>query len=675
MSETIVLDPSEEAPDRVEVDLTPFIGQAGPDWGDASVEAKRAKGSVGSRVIDFDVPNRMAQIPLVVTGRAGVSFDELRSILQQKVALWQREGGWVKRETSIGPVFARVETAALKLGGGTAQAMLEVDADAVLQLELSPEWLGEWVEEPENGGDGVDGTGEVIRLLEPDRGDQPAPIEITVEDVDSVSRRGIVWCLRSRHYSSDATAALAYEAEVLTPLDTATVATVSGASGGGSNNVVQHASLATGWTPVLSTDINNVGPMTHAGSYRAWARVRTTSTTAVRVRLAWETGDTVNPHTNPSATVPASGEFYRLDLGIVALTYPRLTGQAWHGTVQAAGENGGENLSVDRIWFQALDDFAGEVVAPLAVAGPAAYSARDEFNQSAGALTGKTAPVGGSWAGAGDSDDFSVVSPAATANRTATSDSDTQTGRYAISGATGFAGQVVQVDVRASEPGQGYSGVIARYTDTNNWFRALISPSSPGPAVLIGTRVAGTVTNFVAGTTDRVRVTEGHWYTIRAFVGADGTWAVWVFQRGAAPGSPAWVGRDLALAASGALESGKPGFYDYNGSNPNTREYDNFAAWSPDIDAAIHADHAAYIATDGAVRDDATGDGYGPVHARHDLPRLPAPGAEGRPSELLVMATPSDLERVPDSDTAAEINVKVRWRPSYLYVPDAGQGS
>ncbi len=36
-----------------------------------------------------------------------------------------------------------------------------------------------------------------------------------------------------------------------------------------------------------------------------------------------------------------------------------------------------------------------------------AFTARDEFDQTAGALTGKVAPVGGTWAGAGDADDFS----------------------------------------------------------------------------------------------------------------------------------------------------------------------------------------------------------------------------------------------------------------------------
>ena len=40
--------------------------------------------------------------------------------------------------------------------------------------------------------------------------------------------------------------------------------------------------------------------------------------------------------------------------------------------------------------------------------GLATYIARDGFNQTAGALTGKTADVGGTWTGAGDTDDFNV---------------------------------------------------------------------------------------------------------------------------------------------------------------------------------------------------------------------------------------------------------------------------
>ena len=48
------------------------------------------------------------------------------------------------------------------------------------------------------------------------------------------------WPVQSRYYSSAATAALAYQAEALTPLGGATVAVgAPGASGGGANDVVR----------------------------------------------------------------------------------------------------------------------------------------------------------------------------------------------------------------------------------------------------------------------------------------------------------------------------------------------------------------------------------------------------------------------------------------------------
>ena len=69
-------------------------------------------------------------------------------------------------------------------------------------------------------------------------------------------------------------------------------------------------------------------------------------------------------------------------------------------------------MTLNEFWLVPVDEGYGVLRAPLSADyGVAVYPGRDEFNQSAGALTGKTAQVGGVWVGAGDADDFNVDAP------------------------------------------------------------------------------------------------------------------------------------------------------------------------------------------------------------------------------------------------------------------------
>lgn len=674
MSETVVVDPHEEVPERVEFDLTPFIADAGPDWGQAVTEPYRAQGAIGETVIDSRTPNRQATIPLVVMERAGLSFDEVRSILQAKVALWQRQGGWIKRETSIGPVFARIETAALTLGGSTLQALGQVDADATLQLELSPEWLGEWVDDP--AGDGITGEGEVVRVLEPAVGDAPSPIRIVVTDEDGQPRRGLIWGIRSQHYSADPTAALSLPASGLTPLDNANLGT-----GPGSVTDIEHGALGSDWTPVVSTDLDGVGPLTHTGTYRFLARCFSTSSSPPRVRLVWRSEAIVENDPAEFPTASVSGDWCVLDLGVVRIVETPSGAHFWRGVIQAAGPVGGENVGVGHVWMQPLDDCAGRISdVPGAGIGLQSFAARDAFNQSAGALTGKTADVGGTWAGAGDATDFAVEATGRTAQRSEVSDASLAAGRYAVSGASAMTATVVQVDfqysgagISGSWPNNAIFGVLARYVDADNWCGLFLGGGGALGACFAMRIAGGTVGRW----TFRAPVSPaaGAWYTLRLAVGDDGYWSGWIVRQGASFGEPAGRGYAPRLATGGSHETGKPGIYEaYTLATALTRNYDNFGAWPLAQEDVIGANLSLELRTDGAFHDrgDTT---FGPIPVSGDLPRLPAPGVEGAKSELLVVASRGDFDALPDLTRSDEITVRVEHRPSYLYVPDAGHGS
>lgn len=657
MSETITVDPVEEAQGRVEFDLTPFIAYQGPEWGQAITEPHRAQGAIGETVIGSRTPNRRATIPLIVRDGGDVSFDELRSTLQAKVALWQREGGWIKRETSIGPVYARIETAALGLGGSWLQANRAVDIDASLELELSPEWLGEWVEEPENDGDGVDGAGELVRLIEPDRGDQPGHVEITVADEDSIARSSVIWGIRSAHYSSDATAALVYEAADLTPLDGA--GTASGSTGE-SPTVVHRSDVGLTWAPVLSTEVDGVGPMTHTGSYRVYARARVfagTSGITAQLRLVWGVGALANAHVNDRVSLSGGAYPYQVvDLGVVLLQPVAGGAHAWHGRVQATASEPGTGIRIDKIYLLPLDESAGVLrSSPSPEAGEADYMVRDEFAQTSGALDGKTANAGGTWATSGSATDFAVEDTGHTLERSATGV------RRAVIGPD-LTATAVRCDIKCSVLHSGNQpGIMARVPSSGE---PVVLGVNFGTSTLIFSVAGGTVATAPLGA-----LFADRWYSLQMYLDTAGNALGWFWPAGAHKGSPLIAAQSTSLATGGSRDEGPVGIQD-SGNNTSTRSFDNFLAWVPEPADLIAPDGSVTIGTTRTFREhtDSTTSPGGWVTG--DLPRLPAPGVEGAPSELLVIASRGDLDKLPDPTRDDDINIKVRWRPSYLYVPE-----
>jgi hypothetical protein len=683
LAETIVLDPAEVDPGRFELDITSWISSEGVDWGDAEIAAYMAEQARGSSPVDFRVPNRTITVPFALKDRGGVSFDVIREQVQAKAALFQQEGGRVKRVLSNGgTVYADVTNATLKLSGGWGQAHRDYDTEATLTLEAIPDFYGNEI----TLNDHVETAAAELVFTEAQvLGDHPGRVRIVVDEDDGEDQLGLIWGFRSRHYSSAATARLVYEAEALGPVAPAAGTALAGASGG---TVVYIADVATGWTPLLDTRLGGTAYLTHEGSYRVWARCRSIQGTAVQVRLVWDVGDLTLPVENTAVTIPGTeGPFYALDFGEVRLDAPPVGTHRWHGVFQAKGESGGESASIDRVWFQPLDEGAGRLrVASQALEpGLTGYSARDEFNQTAGALAGKTAPAGGVWAGAGDTDDFSVETTGKTAQRTAVSDADANTGRYAVSGVAAFAVQVVQIDVKRAAFGSNSSaeildmGALARYTNTSNWLMAhidVVTGTSSNPEIFefrVRKRVAGTVTTLktvAIGSFSHSSYWLNASYTIRLSVDAAGRWSAWWYQVESAAGDPIAQGQDTDLATGGVLASGKPGFYDAKqGSTAQTRNADNFLAWSPERDAIIHASQSAELRWNGMFREDSAGAGYGPVsHVIGDLPRIPPSGLEGRTVETFLKASRGDLVELPDGGID-DISARIYYQPSYLFVP------
>ena len=125
-----------------------------------------------------------------------------------------------------------------------------------------------------------------------------------------------------------------------------------------------------------------------------------TAGTAVQARLVYDVGDFVFPTENPPKRLYNAGTFHILDLGEARLDrLPTGSTHRWQGQIQAAGNAGTENFSVDRVWIVNQDESAGMLsLAPEAIAGsPTTFTGRDNFTQGTANLHGLSATVGGAW--------------------------------------------------------------------------------------------------------------------------------------------------------------------------------------------------------------------------------------------------------------------------------------
>lgn len=703
MAELLILDPAAGATDRAELDITPFVGPDGPDFGDAQIEAYLAERERGQVPVDHRVPNRQIVIPLILTDRDGVAFADIRRQIQAKVGLFQAEGGWVARESAEGPVYADVVNASLKLGARNTAAWGFADADAVLTLETLPDWYGDEIEL-----DAITGSAsEIAAVLEQGgqqaviRGDTASRCRIVIDENDSTDQRGLLHAFRSRYYDDAQTAQLSYHAEDLTPLDDAAVATTSGggAIGGASNNVVKHTGVGTSWTPVMSTRIDGVGDMTHVGTYRVFARVYSPDGAEVSLHLVWAVGDLVVPTTNPAWQFPSNAGYFIADLGPVQLSRVGTGTHRWQGQIRAKGANGGEDVEIDHLWIHPVAECAGRLSAPAL--GATSYETRlgrDTFdNHTAGSLPGKTADYGGTWSEAGDTDDFTVNTTNGWVERTATSDANINTGQYARLGSGTAAYIAISANIHVPLRGDAGAvlrlGLFARYVDTNNWLMAVYDAESGGSStyrIKILKRISGTVTTLAqTGTLSA----DGIWKRLAMTVNTNGD--VVVYQSTGSGGTVAnaedsplvavlSVSADSHLAAGGTLDDGGYGIYDaYTSSttrnSPSARvtRFDNVivdtvGSDQPEQDAVIYADGTLTLSTDGAERlgtgSPATGEPVARVQGA--LPRIPVSGLEERPVELFLRTSTGDIDQLTDDIAEPDITAQVFYRPTYLFLPD-----
>jgi hypothetical protein len=422
-------------------------------------------------------------------------------------------------------------------------------------------------------------------------------------------------------------------------------------SGSVSTNVFR-ATLTTSPVAVCGT-----GNQPHIGTFRNYLRFYPTGT-GVRVRLTYREGD--GPLKSLNWEVPvAANAWNEIDLGVFTVP-PKLLGtQRWQGQWEAYTDTPGDTIDVDYAELVSAGEGFGRARRTISFETSSTFSARDEFDQTAGGLNAKTAPVGGAWATSGAATDFAVETSGKTAQRTVVAAGGF---RYAISGATGFAAQVSQVDFKASAiVDTEAQGVIARWTDANNHLRVYVS----GNNLTVQKVVASIPTTLGLVGVSRVAAT---WYRTRVQVDAGGRWFVWHGSQ-AAPELVA-SGQDSDLATGGTLASGKPGFVDQDTSDPATRNYDNFLAFAPVADAVCFSGQSIEFRSDDTIREDSTGTYWGRPQEYRGAPFfIPPAGDENRTSRVAVMLRRNDIYAMAAPNVSDNQTVEVRYTPRYLYLP------
>lgn len=272
--------------------------------------------------------------------------------LQAKIAKLDREGGTYRRVLPSGDTITfDVEEASIQVPADQAWVSRK-RADVDLTFICKPYGRGDKVT--------LDAHSEttlpaLVFTETAIAGDVQALGELTITEEQDEDQASVWWGIQSRHYSSDSTASLFYQAEACEALGTAATAVgPTGASGSGSN-VVQAGSLTTlpDMTPVVS--IGPSGPQTHAGAFRVLARVQLPATNAgeVSVGCAWspEYG-APSAHNTPVRVInlagnPIEGSWVIVDLGLVNLPPVPVGDQGWFGMIEAGSTNSADKLNVD----------------------------------------------------------------------------------------------------------------------------------------------------------------------------------------------------------------------------------------------------------------------------------------------------------------------------------------
>lgn len=639
----------------------------------------------------FGTPHKALSVRYATGGdRFYAILDDLQTTVDRIV----REGGTLKRVPPGGkPIIFDIVDAQIDIPQGNT-FIHGRRADCTLTLTAKPFWRrGEWTQLADN----TETSAPVITFTHTGiAGEVPALGKLLVDEDQGQTQRWLAWGQESRYYSSSADAGVFYEAESRTLKGNATIVTLSGSSGGATNNAIRDTDLVPTYTQILSTQASGGGNhLSHVGTWRVFARVQANSgnTGTVTLRLEWGQGDFRQSTQNDPVTCVTPGNFELVDLGTVSLDKVTQGTQRWEGRILAKSTAAGDEIHVDYLWLCPVTDGSGEVTArPEASTTYSKIVAYDQFNQAAANLSGQTATLGGNWTSTGDATDLAIVAGTSNLLRRSEVSDAANTGRYAYVGASAIAGSSVSVDTRTTSVNTSVKqGALLRYTDTNNYLLAYMTAVVPyfGASNYLGfyvvKRVAGTVTTLRGGVVTStggggalsfVNLNTNTYYTVTLSADANGNYVATLKLNASTVSTLS--GTDSVLATAGALATGRGGIYDENTSATAgiNRDYDNFVVEQLDAttdakdDAAMFASRSIELRYDKVERGDTAGVVWSaPGKYVGDLLYVPVAARDNRTVRYTLKAArygPGD-----GADSAFDdISARLSYQPRGITTPD-----
>lgn len=632
--------------------------------------------SDGDLVSDSRYQNRVITLTVLVMGADATALEAAVNALQRVVGKQNQDarssgrGGTIKFTTASGnPITFDVVAASIDVQLARALYAVENVVSATLEFTCLPFGRGAEMTAISDTAETTLPYWSAVAADVP--GDVAALGRLVVDEDDGEDQACVLWGIRSRNYSADATAALFWQAEALTPVSASAATAVgpSGAHGSGSNTIEADA-LTTEWQDVLKSTVGSTY-FTHVGAYRVLARVQAdaTNTGDVQVRASWGLGDLAVYQQGAAASTMA-GAWVLCDLGVVNIPQALTGTHRWEFRLQAKSSVNGEDVFVDWIMLVPVDESAG--VAQVTGSGTNLVTlVHDDFSTHSGSLDGNTpSPTAdGNWAES-SAGEFTLDTTNDVAQRTSTGDTaGLANAKFAVA-SSAVAGSWANVDVTpASAPGSDFTGgALLRYVDASNWLAVGVqqAPSAGYVRLVIYKRVAGTVALLGAsdwrmasgGTTFRVRVSAYARGLVTSDLSFDGTPVIGLSVT------------DSDLVTSGALDDGKIGVFDhYPSGTACTRQYDNFQGGTLTSNAACFASQSIRIAHDGVVREDSAGAVWGnPGKVEGDLLLLPPAGREARSCQVLVKMSRAQLGS-PGDLAADDISATLYATPRYLTLP------
>ena len=659
--EAVVLDPVEFAPDDVELDLDKLgLRVKEAEWGDAEHELFLVRQELGEIPADRHPPNRTVTLKLKAEGSPSESLAKVLQRLQMKVGKIQERGGWVRRDPdSRGgfktPVVAIVHTAVLGGIHGWLMAHRQAVPEITLVLTIGPYFYG--TEELETAAFEETTDRELIYTVSEYKGTAPGLKRVIVTNKnESNDWHGVIAAWESRDYAGKATAALAYEAEDLTPQG-GEIKELSGASGG----KVVRGTLLSIWRTILSSEIAGVGHMTHVGPRRMFARVNDPAeelkAREKELRIEWRSLGSTRWTINRAQVVAFSQGYSIIDLGLCRPEKSVIGNQRWEWRI-AGRTNGaaGTTIDIDKVWPVPAEQMLIMKDRPR-ITTPTSFINWDEFEQSEGNLNGKPLPDGtGNWTTETEGNpDFQVHNGAIRR----TSNNDPSWGVWA-------------------KPPTNNQLVIAA---TMSWYWSRLPTTGVVESHLEWGDFAGmsSYVNPKEGLSYLAffdNVFEWPWkgatvYTFTMLI-VGGEYALGWIQEGNASkalpiGPPDFVTLDTKWETAQSMQIRDI----YTGEDESVeRRYLNFASWVPDLTAITYAQRGLEMRSDGVFRQHESDDVWGRVIADGFLPFAAPSLLESHPTRGIIIPTRSDLERLPDNGEN-DIEAVEKYYPGYHFASEA----